>query len=69
MGNTCTSAVATGLSYFFEYDTVKVVHIRSIKLGALNRLLQFAILAFVIGYGLKVNIIRRVFVLLFPAGT
>ena len=34
----------------FEYDTPRIVHIRSWKIGALARFVQTCILAYVIGY-------------------
>lgn len=37
-------------SYFFEYDTLKVVHIGNKKIGLLNRLIQLTILGYIIGY-------------------
>ena len=42
--------VRSAVGVFFEYDTPKIVHIRSKKVGVINRLIQFAILAYVIGY-------------------
>ena len=39
-----------GVSVFFEYDTPKIVHIRSKKIGILSRLVQTCVLAYVIGY-------------------
>lgn len=38
-----------GLSLFFEYNTPRIVHIRSKKVGIINRLLQLTIIAYVIG--------------------
>jgi P2X purinoceptor 4 len=39
------------ISTVFEYDTPKYVHIKNKKIGLLNRLIQLAIVAYVIGYG------------------
>jgi len=39
----------TVLGSFFEYDTAKVVHIPSKKVGIINRLIQAAILFYIIG--------------------
>lgn len=39
----------TVLGSFFEYDTAKVVHIPSKKVGVINRCIQGAILFYVIG--------------------
>lgn len=47
MGLNCVKATA---NYFFEYDTLKVVHIGNKKIGALNRLIQLLILGYIIGY-------------------
>ncbi|KAK8766834.1 hypothetical protein V5799_006385 [Amblyomma americanum] len=46
MGMNCVKA--TG-NYFFEYDTLKVVHIGNKKIGVLNRLIQLFILGYIIG--------------------
>lgn len=37
-------------SFFFEYDTPRIVLIRSRKVGLVNRAVQLAILAYVIGW-------------------
>jgi P2X purinoceptor 4 len=37
------------VSIFFEYDTPTIVHIRSKKVGFINRVIQAAILAYIIG--------------------
>lgn len=36
--------------YFFEYDTLKVVHISNKKIGVLNRIIQLVILGYIVGY-------------------
>ena len=33
----------------FEYDTAKIVHIKSKKVGVINRLIQLLIIAYIIG--------------------
>ena len=43
------SGLSSGLSVFFEYDTPKIVHISSKKVGVINRLIQLVILAYLIG--------------------
>jgi P2X purinoceptor 4 len=43
------------VSVFFEYDTPKIVHIKSKKIGILSRLVQSCVLAYVIGYVLVYN--------------
>ncbi|XP_064461376.1 P2X purinoceptor 4-like [Ornithodoros turicata] len=47
MGLNCVKATGT---YFFEYDTLKVVHIGNKKIGVINRLVQMLILGYIIGY-------------------
>ncbi|KAH8039914.1 hypothetical protein HPB51_009170 [Rhipicephalus microplus] len=47
MGLNCVKATT---NYFFEYDTLKVVHIGNKKIGVLNRLIQLFILGYIIGY-------------------
>ena len=39
-----------GVSLFFEYDTPRIVHIESKKVGVLSRLVQALILSYIIGY-------------------
>ncbi|XP_076106813.1 P2X purinoceptor 4-like isoform X2 [Mytilus galloprovincialis] len=48
MGSICNKAVGV----FFEYDTPRIVHIRSKKVGVINRLLQLIIIGYVIGYAI-----------------
>jgi len=38
----------TVLGSFFEYDTAKVVHIPSKKVGIVNRCIQFAIIFYIV---------------------
>ena len=40
----------TAFSVFFEYDTPKIVHIRSKKVGIFNRFIQLCIIGYVIGW-------------------
>ncbi|GAU96412.1 hypothetical protein RvY_07864 [Ramazzottius varieornatus] len=40
----------TGTSYLFAYETPKVVNIQSKRIGAMHRLVQIGIIAYVIGY-------------------
>jgi len=47
--------IKQGVAVFFEYDTPKIVHIKSKKIGILSRLVQLAIIAYVIGYVLYYN--------------
>ncbi|OQV17891.1 P2X purinoceptor 4 [Hypsibius exemplaris] len=42
--------VRGGLGRFFEYDTPKIVHIRSLRVGILYRLVQLTIIAYIVGY-------------------
>ncbi|XP_012942306.1 purinergic ATP P2X4 receptor subunit 1 isoform X1 [Aplysia californica] len=46
------SAARSALGVFFEYDTPRIVHIRSKKVGLFNRFLQLSILAYIIGYAI-----------------
>ena len=39
-----------GVGTFFEYDTPKIVHIRSKKIGILSRSVQACVIAYVVGY-------------------
>ena len=39
-----------GVGVFFEYDTPKIVHIRSKKIGILSRSVQACVIAYVVGY-------------------
>ncbi|CAC5361215.1 P2RX4 [Mytilus coruscus] len=48
MGSICNKAIGV----FFEYDTPRIVHIRSKKVGVINRLLQLIIIGYVIGYAI-----------------
>ncbi len=43
------SGLSKAIGAFFEYDTPKVVHIRSKKVGVINRIIQLLILAYIIG--------------------
>ena len=43
------SGFSKAISAFFEYDTPKIVHIKSKKVGIINRFLQLVILAYIIG--------------------
>ena len=43
------SGFMKAVSIFFEYDTPKIVHIRSKKVGVINRLIQIVLLAYIIG--------------------
>ena len=50
MTQSCLSWVRRGVSVFFEYDTPRVVHIRSKRVGVLSRFVQLCILSYIIGY-------------------
>lgn len=39
-----------GISVFFEYDTPKIVHIRSKSIGIANRLVQLLVIGYLIGW-------------------
>ncbi|CAG5135767.1 unnamed protein product [Candidula unifasciata] len=40
----------SAVSKFFEYDTPRIVHIRSKKVGIINRFIQLVIIGYIIGY-------------------
>lgn len=44
--------IRAGISVFFEYDTPKIVHINSKKVGIVNRIIQFAVIAYIIGWAI-----------------
>lgn len=44
--------IRTGIGLFFEYDTPRIVHIQSKKVGVINRLIQLCIIGYVIGYAI-----------------
>ncbi len=44
------SAVSSVSSAVLEYDTPKIVHIKNKKVGFLNRLVQVAIVLYIIAY-------------------
>lgn len=46
----CVSFVGLLVGILFEYDTPKFVHIKSKKVGVLNRLVQLGIVGYIIGY-------------------
>ena len=48
MGNTAGSVLKKGVAVFFEYDTPKIVHIRSKVIGIFNRIVQLVIIAYII---------------------
>lgn len=52
-GGNCKSVCASGardaVSFLLEYDTQKIVHIHNKKVGILNRLVQLAIIVYIVG--------------------
>lgn len=42
--------IRKGIAVFFEYDTPRIVHIRSKRVGIVSRFVQACILAYIIGY-------------------
>ncbi|XP_069135019.1 P2X purinoceptor 4-like isoform X2 [Argopecten irradians] len=42
----------SAISIFFEYDTPKIVHIKSKKVGVINRFLQLVIIGYIIGFAI-----------------
>lgn len=49
-GSSWGGYLTKGVSVFFEYDTPKIVHIRSISIGIINRVVQFAIIGYILGW-------------------
>jgi cation transporter protein len=50
MENKCFRFIQTLSAAVFEYDTVKLVHIRNQKIGFVYRLVQLAIIGYILGY-------------------
>ena len=48
----CGSILQSAIAVFFEYDTPRIVHIRSKKVGVINRFIQLVIIGYVIGYAI-----------------
>ncbi len=44
-----TKAAGAALQAFFEYDTPKIVHIKSKSVGIINRFIQLCIISYIIG--------------------
>ncbi|XP_062571578.1 P2X purinoceptor 4-like [Saccostrea cucullata] len=44
--------ISAAISVFFEYDTPRIVHIKSKKVGVINRFIQLCIIGYVIGYAI-----------------
>jgi len=47
-GSVVKSVVTNAIAAFIEYDTPKIVHIQSKKVGVINRLLQAAIITYIV---------------------
>ena len=45
----CRQICDAVLTTLFEYDTAKIVHIKSKKVGLINRLIQLVIIVYIIG--------------------
>ncbi|XP_046356383.2 P2X purinoceptor 4-like isoform X1 [Haliotis rufescens] len=50
--NMAPKLVRSAVSLFFEYDTPRIVHIKSKKVGIINRFLQLCVIGYVIGYAI-----------------
>lgn len=50
MASTACNYLKKGASVFFEYDTPKIVHIRSKSIGVVNRIVQLVIIGYIIGW-------------------
>ena len=55
-GSNCKSCCSTAWGYtlsattaLLEYDTAKIVHIHNKKVGIMNRLVQLAIVGYIVG--------------------
>ncbi|XP_015780585.1 PREDICTED: P2X purinoceptor 4-like [Acropora digitifera] len=46
----CGEFCSAVLAVFFEYDTNKIVHIKSKEVGLINRFIQLVIIGYIIGY-------------------
>ncbi|XP_061197439.1 P2X purinoceptor 4-like [Saccostrea echinata] len=44
--------IRAAIGVFFEYDTPRIVHIKSKKVGVINRFIQLCIIGYVIGYAI-----------------
>ncbi|XP_074643920.1 P2X purinoceptor 4-like isoform X2 [Tubulanus polymorphus] len=51
----CGKFVSSAVSFLFEYDTPKIVHINSKKVGVVNRLIQLAVIGYIIGWVIIIN--------------
>lgn len=49
LGSSLRWFACTVVGIAFEYDTPKYVHIKNKKIGVLNRLVQLAIIGYIIG--------------------
>ena len=47
--NVVKSGCRLAAAAFFEYDTPKIVHIKSKKVGIINRFIQLCIISYIIG--------------------
>ena len=43
------SGATKAITAFFEYDTPKIVHIKSKTVGIINRIIQLCIISYIIG--------------------
>ncbi|KAH9525641.1 P2X purinoceptor 4 [Bulinus truncatus] len=46
----CSPFLALASSFLFEYNTPRIVHIKSKKVGIINRFLQLGIISYIIGF-------------------
>ncbi|KAI8739252.1 P2X purinoceptor 4 [Biomphalaria glabrata] len=46
----CSPLLAVASAFLFEYNTPRIVHIKSKKVGVTNRLLQLGIISYIIGF-------------------
>ncbi|XP_062502254.1 P2X purinoceptor 4-like [Corticium candelabrum] len=50
MGNRCLGCIQATSSAIFDYNTVKLMHIRNQKIGFVYRLVQLSIIGYILGY-------------------
>lgn len=46
---TCASGLSRFINFASEYDTQKIVHVKSKKVGLINRFVQLVVIAYIIG--------------------
>lgn len=49
IGESCSGFKKSLGNFIFEYETPKIVTIRSVRVGLINRFLQLAIISYIVG--------------------